>query len=235
MMTTTVQRPAGPTPREQQSPARAGVPGVVPGPPKPRRRWGVFAAMAALVCVGAVGNVWLHQATTNAQQVVAARSLIERGTVIGRDQLMTVQVGTDPALRSVPVGQLDSLVGRRAAVDVAAGSLLTGESVTDSNIPGQGFSLVGVGVSPEMMPGTRLVSGDRVRIVGTGGAQGQVSAAAPPVAVAAVVVGTEAGTDTTGLGPQMIITVQVPSDDAARLAAMAASGTVALVLDSRDR
>ena len=56
------------------------------------------------------------------------------------------------------------------------------------------------------------------------------------VAVAAVlVVGTEAGTDTTGLGPQMIITVQVPSDDAARLAAMAASGTVALVLDSRDR
>ena len=62
-------------------------------PPKARRRWGLFAAMAAVVCLGALGNVWLHQATTNSTQVVAARTAIERGTVISRDQLMTVQIG----------------------------------------------------------------------------------------------------------------------------------------------
>ena len=51
----------------------------------------------------------------------------------------------------------------------------------------------------------------------------------------AEVVSTFTGTDTTGQGAQTIITVDVPSGDAAQLAAMAASGKVAVVLDSRDR
>ncbi len=210
--------------------------GLLPSPPRARRRWGLFAAMAALVCLGALGNVWLHQATTNAKQVVAARTMIERGSVIVRDQLVTVQVGSDPALRSVPASALADLVGRRAAVDVAAGSLLTTDSTTDKQIPGSGHSLVGVGVMPAMMPGTKLMAGDRVRIVATPSQVG-VPAATPgaPTSVAAVVVSTFTGADTTGQGAQTIITVDVPSGDAAQLAAMAVSGKVAVVLDSRDR
>ena len=210
--------------------------GLLPSPPKARRRWGLFAAMAALVCLGALGNVWLHQATTNAKQVVAARTMIERGSIITRDPLVTVQVGSDPALRSVPASALADLVGKRAAVDVAAGSLLTTDSTTDKQMPGTGHSLVGVGVMPAMMPGTKLMAGDRVRIVATPSQVG-VPAATPgaPTSVAAVVVSTFTGTDTTGQGAQTIITVDVPSGDAAQLAAMAASGKVAVVLDSRDR
>ena len=148
-MTMTVERVAVPL-------NGAGTPvgsegGLLPSPPKARRRWGLFAAMAALVCLGALGNVWLHQATTNAKQVVAARTMIERGSIITRDQLVTVQVGSDPALRSVPASALADLVGKRAAVDVAAGSLLTTDSTTDKQIPGSGHSLVGVGVMPAMM------------------------------------------------------------------------------------
>ena len=141
-MTMTVERVAAPL-------NGAGTPagpegGLLPSPPKARRRWGLFAAMAALVCLGALGNGWLHQATTNAKQVVAARTMIERGSIITRDQLVTVQVGSDPALRSVPASALADLVGKRAAVDVAAGSLLTTDSTTDKQIPGTGHSLVGV-------------------------------------------------------------------------------------------
>lgn len=233
-MTMTVERVAAPL-------NGAGTPagpegGLLPSPPKARRRWGLFAAMAALVCLGALGNVWLHQATTNAKQVVAARTTIERGSIITRDQLVTVQVGSDPALRSVPASALADLVGKRAAVDVAAGSLLTTDSTTDKQIPGTGHSLVGVGVMPAMMPGTKLMAGDQVRIVATP-SQAGVPAATPgaPTSVAAVVVSTFTGTDTTGQGAQTIITVDVPSGDAAQLAAMAASGKVAVVLDSRDR
>ena len=197
-MTMTVERVAAPL-------NGAGTPagpegGLLPSPPKARRRWGLFAAMAALVC------------------------------------LVTVQVGSDPALRSVPASALADLVGKRAAVDVAAGSLLTTDSTTDKQIPGTGHSLVGVGVMPAMMPGTKLMAGDRVRIVATP-SQAGVPAATPgaPTSVAAVVVSTFTGTDTTGQGAQTIITVDVPSGDAAQLAAMAASGKVAVVLDSRDR
>ena len=191
--------------------------------------------MAAVVCLGALGNVWLHQATTNSSQVVAARSTIERGTVISRDQLMTVQIGSDPALKPVAAGNLESLVGKRAAVDVAAGSLLTGESTTDQVMPGQDHSLVGVGVTPAMMPGAKLMAGDRIRIVATPGQQGLTDAQVKPVSVAAVVVSTATGADTTGQGAQTIITVDVPSADAPQLASMASTGKVAVVLDSRDR
>lgn len=233
-MTTTAQRSASPArSTRRQAADLASTP--VPTPPKARRRWGLFAAMAALVCLGALGNVWLHQATTSAQQVVAARSTIERGTVISRDQLMTVQIGSDPALSPVPASDLEGMVGKRAAVDVAAGSLLTRDAATDKNVPGEGHSLVGVGVMPAMMPGAKLVAGDRIRIVATPGQQGDATAISTATSVTAVVVSTETGTDTTGQGAQTIITVDVPTGDAAQLAAMAATGKVAVVLDSRDR
>lgn len=236
-MTATVKRPRAGVPlgRPRAALVDGEGPGVLPSPPKGRRRWGLFAAMAAVVCLGALGNVWLHQATTNAQQVVAARTTIERGAVVTREELMTVEIGGDPALRTVPGSQLESLVGKRAAVDVAAGSLLTGGSVTETNVPGKGYSLVGVGVAPAMMPGTRLAAGDRLRIVATSAQPGDTTATGAPVSVSAVVVGTAAGTDTTGAGAQTIITVQVPAGDAVQLAAMTATGKVAVVLDSRDR
>ena len=233
-MTTTVERPG----TVAVNGAASGGPGAgvaLPVPPKARRRWGLFAAMAAVVCLGALGNVWLHQATTNSTQVVAARTAIERGTVISRDQLMTVQIGADPALKPVAAKDLESLVGKRAALDVASGSLLTGDATTDKVLPEQGHSLVGVGVLPAMMPGAQLMAGDRIRIVATPGQQGVTDAAAKAVSVAAIVVSTATGKDTTGQGAQTIITVDVPSSDAPQLAAMASTGKVAVVLDSRDR
>jgi hypothetical protein len=191
--------------------------------------------MAALVCLGALGNVWLHQATTNAAQVVAARSTIARGTVITREELMTVQVGTDPALRTVPAAALEQLVGKRAALDVSSGSLLTSDCVTDKNVPDRGYSLVGVGVSAAMMPGVALVAGDQVRIVATPGQQGDVTTGGSPVTIGAIVVSTQPTNEATAAGAQTIITVQVPDSDAAQLASIAATGKVAVILDSRDR
>ena len=233
-MTATVERNAtGAGAREGQGAGSQG--GFVLDPPRSRRRWGLLAGMAALVCVGALGNVWLHQVTTNAQRVVAARALIERGAVITRDELMSVEIGPDPALRTVPAEQLDSLVGKRASVDVAAGSLLAGDVATDTNVPSQGHALVGVGVMPAMMPGVALVAGDRIRVVATPGLQGDASTGTSPMSIQAVVVSTATGSDTSGQGAQTVITVDVPTGDATQLAALAATGKVAVVLDSRDR
>lgn len=234
-MTSMVDRPTEVGHDRQGQGSLAPSSSLLPVPAKPRRRWGLFAAMAALVCLGALGNVWLHQATSNARQVVAARSMIERGTVVTRDQLMTVQIGVDPALHSVPASELSSLVGKRAAVDVAAGTLVTTEATTDKQIPGAGHSLVGVGVMPAMMPGPPLMAGDRIRIVTAPAQQGAAGPAEAPTTVAAVVVSTAATGPTSGQGAQTVITVDVPSGDAAQLAAMAATGKVAVVLDSRDR
>lgn len=190
--------------------------------------------MVLVVALGVLGNVWLWSSSTTAQEVVAARTTIERGSVIDAEDLMTVRVELDPALHTVAGGELSSLVGQRAALDVAAGSLLTSEAVTGTTVPAQGYSLVGIGVAAARMPGTALVAGDQVRVVATPAVvTGAVSSSAPQ-SVSAVVVSTQVGTDATGQG-QTVITVQVPSGDAAALAAMAAAGDVAVVLDSRER
>lgn len=204
-------------------------------PPRARRRWGLFAAMVLVVALGALGNVWLLASTTTAQEVVAARTTIERGSVVTREDLMTVRVELDPSLHTVPGADLNGLVGQRAALDVAAGSLVTSESVTGTTVPRDGYSLVGIGVAQARMPGVPLLAGDEVRVVATPQLATGAGADATPVSVAAVVVGTQAGTDATGAGAQTIVTVQVPSGDAASLAALAATGSVAVVLDSRER
>lgn len=222
------QRPAGAVPVE--------VAGALPQPPKPRRRWGLFAAMVALVCLGALGNLWLVQATSDTATVLAARSTIERGAVISGDDLVAVRVGADPSLQTVAADQLDDIVGKRAAVDVASGSLLTPGSVTSEVLPAEGFSLVGVSVTPDLMPGTALMAGDLVRVVATAGQQGAINPAKTEVeAVAGEVVSAVTGEDVTGQGASTVVTLQVPAEDATTLAAMAATGNAAVVLDSRAR
>lgn len=237
-MTSTVERLSGAVggrgPAGAHPGGGSGAGPVVPSPPRARRRWGLFAAMVALVCAGALGVAWLVQASTTAVAVVAARSTIERGTLISAGDLMVVRIATDPSLHTVPGSQLSGLVGKRAALDVAAGSLLTSESVSAANAPGAGFSLVGVGVADSMMPGTSLMAGDRVRVVATAESQTAGSSTGGPTSISAQVVGTRTGMNASGQS-QTIITVSVPASDAATLAAIAASGKVAVVLDSRDR
>ena len=134
---------------------------------------------------------------------------------------MTVQVSADPALAPVPASQASAVVGQRAATDMAAGTLLTREQVSDTVLPAAGMSIVGVGLPSAQLPGEPLLVGDRVRVVATPGASGEVTAG-EPVTIAATVVGVRVN-DENG---QSVVSVQVPQGDAAELAARAATGTL---------
>ena len=138
----------------------AGAGAVAAGtPPRLRRRPLLVVVSVALVCLGALVAAWAFTAVSSAQPVVAVRDGIGRGEVIGRADLVVVRVGVDPALRPVPADQLDVVVGRRAATDVAAGGLLTADAVTDQLLPRVGWSVVGVAVPPSSLPGEPLRPG----------------------------------------------------------------------------
>lgn len=205
-------------------------PSLVTPAPKLRRRPILVVASVAAVCLGALLGVWAWTSTSNTHQVVAVRATIARGETIDQADLMTVQVGVDPGLRTVAGEALPDLVGQRAAMDMAAGSLVTSESVTSSVIPPAGRSVVGVALPPSLMPGESLQPGDNVRIVSTPGAQGEVTDG-PPVEVTATVVGLHPGAEQ----DKTVVSVLVPKDEAGELAARAATGRVVLVLDSRER
>jgi hypothetical protein len=198
-------------------------------PPKLRRRPALLAAALVAICLGALLAAWAWSATTNTQEVLVARHAIERGSVIEADDLARVRVSADPALKPVPSSQFDQVVGQRAAYDVAAGGMLTPDSFTGAVVPSDNYSIVGVALTPAQAPGLDLATGDHVRVIVTP-AQGEQLPTGVPQSSEATVAGVHVSEE-----GQLIVDLLVPHADAAVLAARAATGNVALVLDSRER
>lgn len=199
-------------------------------PPRLRRRPALVVAAIGAICIGALLAGWAWTATTNTQEVLVARATIERGEVIGAEDLARLRVSADPALTPVPSGDLDQVVGQRAALDIAAGGLLTPNSLTTEVVPSEGQSVVGIALTPERAPGLELQYGDRVRVVVTP-AQGETLPAGTPLSSDATVVGVHTSTQT----GQSVVDLLVPRADAAVLATRIATGNITLVLDSRER
>ncbi len=197
---------------------------------KRRRRPWVFALCAALVAAGALGTAFAFTSVTDTEEVLVVSRDIKRGETIEAGDLSVVRVSVDPALTPVAGSRRAELEGSRAAADLWAGTLLIDQAVTDNLVPGEGESLVGISLTPAQMPSEPLDAGDAVRIVTTPGDQGEVSNE-DPVTIEAVVVGVSRVQET----GETVVDVTVPEGAAADLAARAATGRVALVLDARER
>jgi flagella basal body P-ring formation protein FlgA len=214
---------------EAAYPATAAEAAIAP-PPKLRRRPLLVVASIAAVCLGGLLGVWAYTSVTTTQEVVAVRSTVPRGALISREHLVTVRIGVDPALKPIPAAQLDGVVGQRAAMDLPAGGLVTEGSLAATVIPAQDMSVVGVAVPATLLPGEPLKAGDQVRVVATPGQQGEVTDGEQRSSTATVV-----GVYPNAESGQTVVSVEVPYDQAAELAARAATGKVAVVLDSRER
>lgn len=210
------------------SPPSADAP--LPPPPKLRRRPALIAAAVVAICLGAILGGWAWSATTNTNEVLAARTDIERGSIIEADDLIRVRVNSDPALSPVSAGSLESVVGQRAATDIASGSLLTPASYGESVVPADDMSVVGIALTSSQAPGMDLHNGDRVRVVATP-PEGSEAPAGTPSFSEAEVVGVRISEDT----GQLVVDLLVPHAEAATLAAQIATGNVSLVLDTRAR
>lgn len=209
-------------------PAPAALP-VAP-PPKLRRRPALIAAAIALVALGAILAAWAWTSTTNTQEVLAARATIARGAVITSEDIARVRINADPALQPLTASAYDDIVGQRAALDIAAGSLLTAAATVTEPLPADGMSVVGVALTTAQAPGLTLRNGDRVRVVLTPGEGADAPTGSPPFNEAEVV-----GVRTDKMTGELIVDLLVPRTEAAVLAARVATGNVALVLDSGER
>jgi hypothetical protein len=217
------RRGAGST-RVQERPAAAAGAGISP-PPKLRRRPALAALGVALVALSGAGAAWLTTAVGHTHSVLAARAGIDRGSIITAADLTSADINPDPALHPIPAAQRDQILGRRAAVDLAAGTLLTPQSVTTATVPAAGQSLVGISLTRAQLPAQPLRQGAKVRIIDTPKAQDDPPAGTPTSTAATVVAAHPPADD-----GSVIVDVTVPSTDADVLAARAATGRVALVL-----
>ena len=207
--------------------AHSAVPPVVPI--KVRRRPAFLIGSVGALLLGSLAGAWLWVSATSTVEVIAARSTVPRGSVIAATDLVTVRIGVDPAVHAIPADQAPALVGKRAALDISAGGLVTPEVVADRVVPPKGQTMVGLLLGNGLLPSSALQAGDQVRIVQAPSTPDQATTS--PAAIAATVVSVARTSD----GQAALVDVLVPSQDAAGLAAQAAASKVALVLDSRER
>ncbi|GGB21763.1 flagellar protein FlgA [Flexivirga endophytica] len=203
---------------------------VVAAPTKLRRRPVLIAASVAAVCLGALLGMMAYTSASSAKEVIALRTIVHRGDVIQRNDLMTVRLRADSGVTPVSGNDISQVVGKRAAYDMAAGGLLTWSAVTSTLVPASGQSVVGVGVTPGQLPAIALQPGDNIRVITTPGGQGGSTAATTRASTTATVVDVQAG----GSAGQQVVDVAVPDSQAAELAVQASTGKVAIVLDSRE-
>ena len=148
--------PSRPTP---SGPGRSA-PALVPGGGR-QRRWSL-ALLAVLVTVAsALGFVVLWMNAGGREPVLALRRNVAAGQTIEADDLQVVRVAADPGIDPIASSARDDVVGRPAAADLLAGTLLVPEAVGTASGLEAGQAVIAVPVSPEELPAD-LEGGDRV-------------------------------------------------------------------------
>lgn len=225
------------------APDRAAIPGPG-GPGKPaaaprvvrqrRRRPGLIALSVALIAAGGLSGALLFTASGQRSAVLVVARDVPVGRAITDVDLAPASLALDPAVKAVPVTRKADMVGKRAAVALTAGSLLSPTQVTSTSLVKADEQLVGVALKPSQLPASRLAPGQRVLIVSTpdpaqaAAAGGKASEpAGVPKTLAATVVAVGEAAPATGV---VTVDVAVPSADGPTLAAHAATGAVALVV-----
>lgn len=213
------------------SQGRGAVPVTPPRVSARRRRPGVIALSLALIAAGGAGvTVLLLQAGHRTQVVTVVRD-VQVGQVLTEQDLGKASVALDPVVKAVRADKLATVVGKRAAVELRPGSLLSPSQVTKDSLVRPGEQLVPIGLKPEQVPATALVPGQRVRLVrvpAQGEEFGKDPATTPPIAGRVV----KASKAAPGSGI-VVVDVATSAADGPTVAAWVATGTFRLILDAQ--
>jgi hydrogenase maturation factor len=78
-----------------------------------------------------------------------------------------VQVAGGQGLSPVSAGDVDKVIGKRAAVTLVPGTLLTMDQLTDKPLLGPGKQQVAIGLKASQVPAKQLRPGDEILLVST--------------------------------------------------------------------
>lgn len=196
-------------------------------PVKSRRRTWMIALGIAIVIIGGLFTWYLTASTSQTVTVLTTSADIDRGEAIAETSLTTISIAGGQNIDAIPASDAADVLGKVAAVDLPAGSLLTSGNIIDTLAVPNGDSIVGIALTPSQLPAHPLQAGDEVRLVDTPVAQGE-----PPVDDPTTFTATVFTTRYDDQNQVWIVDVIVPQSQAAAIAARAATQRVSLVLDS---
>jgi hypothetical protein len=148
--------PSRPDPTGPGRPA----PALVPGGGR-RRRWSLALLAVLVTLASALGFVVLWMNAGGREPVLALRRDVTAGQTIEDDDLQVVRVAADAGIDPIASSARNDVVGRPAAADLMAGTLLVPGAVGEPSGLEAGQAVIAVPVSPEELPAD-LEGGDRV-------------------------------------------------------------------------
>jgi Flp pilus assembly protein CpaB len=227
-----METPAAPPVPRPAAPARAEVPITTTAPVKRERRWSVAALCIVLAVLAGLGAAAAVTSASDRTKVIAIARDVPAGQALTAADLTVAEVSADAALTPVPAAQKSSMVGKRPAVDLRKGGLLTTSQLATGTGLGDDKQQVGVQVKRGQAPAGSLAPGDKVLAVTTpaqGEQQSAKEAEAPPSTISAVVV-TVSRPDASG---NVVVNLAVAPTDGPLLATRAAQGRIAIVREPR--
>jgi hypothetical protein len=140
--------------------ARPG-PSIVPGGGR-QRRWSL-ALVAILVTLGsALAFVVLWMNAGGRKPVLALSNDVVAGQIIQADDLTVVRVSTDGGIHPISSSQRNEIIGKPAATNLLAGTLLVEEAVGTADGLDTGTAVIAVPVPKTELPSEDLEAGDKV-------------------------------------------------------------------------
>jgi hypothetical protein len=216
-------------PQVPSAPVSAG-PVAAPRVLRQRRvRAGHLGLAVLLVALGGLLAGFAFVTVARTGDYLAVNRQVAIGAVITNADVAIVQIPASPGLKPIPAAEVRRVVGKRAAVTLVPGTLLTYQQLTDQILVGPGQRQVAVGLKPERLPAKRLNPGDQVILVSTAPASQVAGASGTGPATqerfnATVVDSGNVSNDTV-----TVVYLSVAEFEAARIVNLAAEGRLAMV------
>ncbi|MGV8907351.1 MAG: SAF domain-containing protein [Propionicimonas sp.] len=182
-------------------------------------RWMAVGVLA--VCLGGLGAALLYGNLSNAQSVLTVKRTVYRDQVITAADLGVTSAVPATGVETVPVDQLDAIVGTTALSDLVEGSMLSPRAYGEPPLE-VGRVRVGLRLAAGRLPAASMPPGTTVLLVPVGR-----DGAEPPAG--ASVVGQVATEATTLPDGAALVDISVAASEGERLARLAAADELVLV------
>lgn len=197
-----------------------------------RRQPKWIAAGVLAMCLGGLGSALLYTEASRSSDVIVVTRNVARGEVVQEADLRVARVGNLTGVSSVTASQINTLFGKRALVDLTENALLPAGGIGDPVLADGGAQL-GLKLAPGRVPNADLAQGAVVQLVPLEDPRVASSDTSSGVPAAASIPATVLTPPTTGPdGVAILLDVQVDSDVAATVAALAAADRIALVKEA---
>ncbi|RAO13333.1 SAF domain-containing protein [Micromonospora noduli] len=190
-----------------------------------RVRPGLLGLAVLLIALGGLGAAFAVTSVRATGSYLAVARPVEVGREISAADLVTVQVAGGQGLRPVPAARLDEVVGKRAAVALLPGTLLTLGQITDDPLLGPGQQQIALGLKTAQVPARELHPGDKVLLVSTPDNDADADAAAAGTRFAATVIDMVSPAN-----DDKVLYLALPTRDVPAVVALAAQERLAVVL-----